>query len=82
MATKVLVKANWVECQASDHCWVDHCYGCAPFWKHYPVCPNCNGRLKQSERIMPGHYPLDLGEIEKAYCPKCSKHYDITVHPR
>lgn len=57
-------KAVIRECTHKDdieHKMLDCCYNCAPFWRVYPICPNCE------------NIKLNLS----GYCRKCKKYYDI-----
>jgi hypothetical protein len=39
-------QARFVTCEGKGHCaGLAQCAECAPFWGHYPVCPECGYKL-------------------------------------
>lgn len=45
-------KPLWVQCTGEAHkneIGYDHCMVCIPYWGSYPICPECNRKLKTSQ---------------------------------
>lgn len=43
----------WKECQGEAHSnpFIDNCMECLPYWHHYPTCPDCGWKVRQTAKM-------------------------------
>ena len=59
-----MTNAIWHECYHEAGVYTDNCWGCAPYWRRIPCCPNCRG--------INGRYVRLRGKGTKLKrCPEC-----------
>lgn len=50
----------------AEHEWRDNCWGCAPFWWEYPICPTHNDMLTKTGwcRKCRKHYDIGVNHVK------------------
>lgn len=70
--------ATWASCPDNlEHETRDSCWNCAPYWIHFPTCPDCGAKLGFNNPAKEYRYDKNGERVKlpnsRRKCPDCGK---------